>query len=114
MGKIYNIMDRLTNDKPQIQVDNDHIYTVNNSKNQAIFIKQLSDDKSIDDLQRMDMIIEAGLGKEALDYINSLKLSVPVTGVIINTIMAAIGEVELEEIEKEIEKEVKKQKGFRK
>lgn len=114
MGKIYNIMDRLTNDKPQIQIDNDHIYTVNNSKNQAIFIKQLSGDKSVDDFKRMDNIIEAGLGKEALEYINSRKFSVAENGVIINAIMAAIGEVELEEIEEEIEKEAKKQKGFRK
>jgi esterase/lipase superfamily enzyme len=104
-------MDRLTNDKPQIQIDNDHIYTVNNSKNQAIFIKQLADDKSIDDLKRMDMIIEVGLGKEAIEYVNSLNLSVANTGVVINAIMAAIGEVELEEVEKEVKKQ---SKGFRK
>jgi thermostable 8-oxoguanine DNA glycosylase len=111
MGKVYNIMDRLTNDKPQIQIDNDHIYTVNNSKNQAIFIKQLSEDKSVDEFKRMDNIIEAALGKEALDFINTLNLSVTSTSVVINAIMAAIGEVELEEVEKEVKKQ---SKGFRK
>lgn len=111
MGKVYNIMDRLTNDKPQIQIDNEHIYTVNNSKNQAIFIKQLSEDSKLDDLEKMDKIIEAGLGKEAFDYINSLNISVKATGTVVNAIMAAIGEVELEEVEQEAAKQAK---GFRK
>ncbi|SHK39718.1 hypothetical protein SAMN02745163_03753 [Clostridium cavendishii DSM 21758] len=111
MAKVYNIMDRLTNDKPVIKIDNEHEYTVNNSKNQAIFIKQLSDDEKLDDFEKIDKIIEASLGKEALDYINSLKLSVKATNTIINTIMAALNEVELEEIEQEA---VKQAKGFRK
>jgi hypothetical protein len=111
MGKVYNIMDRLTNNKPVIKIDNEHEYTVNNSKNQAIFIKQLSEDKSLDDYQMMDNIIEAALGKEALVYINGLDLSVAGTGIVINAIMAAIGEVELEEVENEVKKQ---NKNFRK
>lgn len=111
MGKVYNIMDRLTNNKPVIKIDNEHEYVVNNSKNQAIFIKQLSEDKSLDDYQKMDNIVEAALGEEALIYINSLNLSVAGTGVVINAIMAAIGEVELEEVENEVKKQ---SKNFRK
>lgn len=111
MGKVYDIMGRLTKDKPVIKIDNEHEYIVNNSKNQAIFIKQLSEDKSLDDLKRMDKIIEAGLGKEAFDYIDSLDLSVNATGTVINAIMAAISEVELEEIEKEV---ASRAKNFRK
>lgn len=111
MAKIYNIMDRLTNDKPVIKIDNEHEYTVKNSKNTAIFIKQLSEDKQLDDFQRMDNIVEAALGREALEYINSLNLSVAGTGVVINAIMAAIGEVDLEDIEEEVKKQ---SKGFRK
>jgi hypothetical protein len=111
MGKVYNIMDRLTNNKPVIKIDNEHEYTVNNSKNQAIFIKQLSVDKSLDDYQKMDNIIEAALGEDALIYINSLNLSVAGTGIVINAIMAAIGEVELEEVENEVKKQ---SKNFRK
>jgi len=111
MAKIYNIMDRLTNDKPQIQIDKDHIYTVNNSKNQAIFIKQLSEDPKLDDFEKIDKVIEAGLGKEALVYINSLNLSVKASGTIVNAVMAAIGEVELEDVEQEAAKQAK---NFRK
>lgn len=104
MGKVYDIMSRLTNNKPAIKIDEDHEYTVNNSKNQAIFIKQLAEDKKLDDFERMDKIIEAGLGKEAVDYINSLDLSVKATATIINAIMAALSEVDLEDIEQEAER----------
>lgn len=111
MGKVYDIMNRLTNNKPVIKIDDEHEYTVNNSKNQAIFIKQLAEDKKLDDFERMDKIIEAGLGKEAVNYINSLDLSVKATATIINAIMAALSEVELEDIEQEAEK---RRKEFRK
>ncbi len=107
MAQIYNIMDRLTNDKPVIKIDKDHEYKVNNSKNQAIFIKQLSEDAKIDDFERMDKIIEASLGKEAIDYINTLDLSVKAYSTVINAIMAAISEISLEEVEKVAEQEMK-------
>lgn len=107
MAQIYNIMDRLTNDKPVIKIDKDHEYKVNNSKNQAIFIKQLSEDVKIDDFERMDKIIEASLGKEAIDYINTLDLSVKAYSTVINAIMAAISEISLEEVEKVAEQEMK-------
>ncbi|MBU3208688.1 hypothetical protein KPL28_03430 [Clostridium algidicarnis] len=107
MAQIYNIMDRLTNDKPVIKIDKDHEYKVNNSKNQAIFIKQLSEDTKIDDFERMDKIIEASLGKEAIDYINSLDLSVKAYSAVINAIMAAISEISLEEVERVAEQEMK-------
>lgn len=111
MGRVYDIMDRLTNNKPVVKIDETHEYEVRNSKNNAIFIKQLSEDKSLDDFQRMDKVIEAGLGKEAAKYIDSLDLSVKATATVLNAIMAAIGEVELEEVEKEAAKQAK---GFRK
>lgn len=111
MGKVYDIMSRLTNNKPTIKIDDKHEYTVNNSKNTAIFIKQTGEDTKLDDLKKMDIIIESALGKEALEYINSLDLSLKATGTIINAIMAAISEEDLEVIEEEAKKQ---QKKFRK
>lgn len=111
MSKVYDIMSRLTNDKPVIKIDKEHEYVVNNSKNQAIFIKQLSEDTKLNDFERMDKIVEAALGKEAADYINSLNLSVKATATVINAIMAAISEMELEDVEKAAEKQMK---NFRK
>ncbi|MDP4144488.1 MAG: hypothetical protein Q8936_08410 [Bacillota bacterium] len=107
MGKVYDIINKLTNNKPVIKLAEDKIYTVNNSKNTAILIKQLSEDTAIDDFERMDKIIEAAIGNEALEYINSLNLSVATIGTIINAIMAAISELDLEEVEKEAAKQAK-------
>jgi hypothetical protein len=99
MGKIYDIMSKLTNTKPTIKIDNEHEYTVNDSKNQALFIHELSQDPNYNDIERMDKIIEAGLGEEALKYINSLNLNLKATATIVNAIMAAINDMELEEVE---------------
>lgn len=111
MAKVYDIMNRLTNEKPQIKIDEEHTYTVKNSKNTAILIKQLSEDKALDDFERMDKIVEATLGKEALEYINSLELSITATSTLISAIMAALSDMELEDIEKEAAKQTK---NFRK
>jgi hypothetical protein len=114
MGKVYDIMSRLTNNKPVVKIDEEHEYEVSNSKNQAIFIKQLMEDDKIDDFEKMDKIIEAGLGKEALDYINSLNLSLVGSSTIINTIMAALNEMDLEEMDELAEEEKKKSRFHKK
>lgn len=111
MGKVYDIMDRLTNEKPTVKIDPEHEFVINNSKNKAILITELSKDTKLNDIERMDKVIEAALGKDALDYINSLELSIKSTATIINTIMAGISEEDLETIEKEAEK---RKKEFRK
>lgn len=103
-------MDRLVNTKPSIQLAEDKVFQVNNSKNTAIAIKFVADDKKIDDFKRMDKIVELALGKKALTYIDSLELSVKAYGTVITAIMAAIGEEELEEVEKAAENEVEKLK----
>lgn len=107
MAKVYDIMNRLTNEKPVVKIDAEHEFVINNSKNKAILITELSKDTKLNDIERMDKVIEAALGKEALDYINSLELSVKSTATIINAIMAGISEEDLETIEKEAEKKIK-------
>lgn len=108
MAQVYDITNRLTNDKPIIKIDEEHEYIVNNSKNTAILIKTLAEDPNLDEFEMMDKIVEAGLGKEALDYIDSLDLSLKSYGTVMNAIMAAISEQSLEEIEKAAEVEMKK------
>ena len=96
-----------TTRKPVVKIDAEHEFVINNSKNKAILITELSKDTKLNDIERMDKVIEAALGKEALDYINSLELSVKSTATIINAIMAGISEEDLETIEKEAEKKIK-------
>ena len=110
MAKVYDIVSRLKNEKPQIRITEDKIFTVYNSKNSVILMKGIAEDNKIDETQKIDMIIEAGLGKEALDLVDSLELPTKQLAIIVSAIMAAISEVELEEMEKLADEEVKKTK----
>lgn len=106
MARVYDIISRLENgnQKPVVKVDADHEFKINNSKAAAFRIMALADDESVKEDERLEGIIKVGLGQEAFDYIESLDLSMPSYSLIINAIMAAIGDVDLEEIEEEAKK----------
>lgn len=116
MAKVYDIMNKLVNVKPTVKIDEDHEYKINNTKNNAIYIQSLvkenkkKDDKKQDDMELINKIIKASLGKEAFEYIDSKgdEWSMSAYNAIINVIMAAISNVELEEIEEMSEKEAKR------
>ena len=116
MAKVYNIMDKLVNVRPTVKIDEEHEYKINNSKNNAVYIQSLfsnnkknkSKDKEINEFEALDKIIKASLGKEAFDYIESLDLSLEGYNLIVNTIMAGISNVELEEIEEMGKKEMER------
>lgn len=110
MARAYDIAEKIknSNQKPTVKIDDEHEFEINTSKNTAIFIKAVSEDKKIDDFERMDTIVESGLGKKALDYINSKDYPMNVTNTIINVIMAAISDMTLEEMEEMAKKEAKK------
>ena len=110
MARVYDIIDKIKsgNTRPTIKIDEAHDYVINTSKNSALFIKALSEDEKLDDFEKMDKVIECGIGKEALDYINSLELSTVAYTTVVNVIMAAISDKSLEEIEKLSEEEEKK------
>lgn len=115
MAKVYDIMNKLVNVKPTLKIDEDHEYKINNTKNNAIYIQSLvkenkkKDDKKQDEMELINKIIKASLGKEAFEYIDSKgdEWSMSAYNAIINVIMAAISNVELEEIEEMSEKEAK-------
>lgn len=116
MAKVYDIMNKLVNVKPTVKIDEDHEYKINNTKNNAIYIQSLvkenkkKDDKKNDEMELINKIIKASLGKEAFEYIDSKgdEWSMSAYNAIINVIMAAISNVELEEIEEMSEKEAKR------
>ncbi|KHS56125.1 hypothetical protein QX51_15250 [Terrisporobacter othiniensis] len=119
MSRAYDIAEKLKNGskKPTVKIDETHIYEINISKNVGIFLKGLTEDSKMDDFEKIDKIIEAGIGKEALEYIDSLDLPIASYVVIVNVIMAAINDVSLEEIEEIEEMEVEstnKNNNFRK
>lgn len=106
MARVYDIISRLENgnQKPVVKIDADHEFKINNSKAAAFKMMALSEDAKIKEDERIDKIIKVGLGEEAFKYIESLNLSMPNYNLIINTIMAAVGDVDLEEMEKEVKK----------
>ncbi|EJT6498279.1 hypothetical protein ACSXBA_10655 [Clostridium perfringens] len=116
MAKVYDIMNKLVNVKPTVKIDEDHEYKINNTKNNAIYIQSLvkenkkKDDKKQDEMELINKIIKASLGKEAFEYIDSKgdEWSMSAYNAIINVIMAAISNVELEEIEEMSEKDAKR------
>lgn len=110
MARVYDIISRLENgnQKPVVKIDTDHEFKINNSKAAAFKLMALMDDSKVKESERLENIIKIGLGKEAFEYIESLGLSMPSYNLIINAIMAAIGDVDIEEIEAEAKKEKKK------
>ena len=112
MARVYDIVSRLenANQKPEIKIDEEHIYKVNNSKAVALRIMALSEDKETKETEILDKIVTLALGKEACDYINSLNLSLSAHNTIINAIIAAIGDVEIEDIEEQAKKKEKLRK----
>lgn len=116
MAKVYDIMNKLVNVKPTVKIDEYHEYKINNTKNNAIYIQSLvkenkkKDDKKQDEMELINKIIKASLGKEAFEYIDSKgdEWSMSAYNAIINVIMAAISNVELEEIEEMSDKEAKR------
>ena len=110
MARVYDIISRLENgnQKPVVKIDADHEFKINNSKAAAFRIMALADDENVKEKERLEGIIKIGLGKEAFEYIESLELSMPNYSLIINAIMAAIGDVDIEEIEEEAKKSKKK------
>lgn len=110
MSRVYDIAEKIksANEKPKIKIDDNHIYDINISKNVGIFLKGVVDDPEINEDEKMDKIIEAGLGKDALEYIKSLgdEYSTKAYATIINVIIAAISDMSLEEIEAMDEKEL--------
>lgn len=119
MPQLIDLSSRLTNERPKIQIDAEHIYEVHNSKNTAILLDEISKNEKIANFAKKDdkseKVIEAALGEEALEYIRSRNFSPTGWNLIVEAIMAAINEVELEEIEKEAKKaQGAKVKEFRK
>lgn len=109
MARSYDIVDRIANGKqrPTVKIDADHEFKINNSFPAAIAIKAYGEDKKLDDMERIKKILGTALDKEANDYIESLKLGTATYTDIINVIMAAIGDISLEEMEEIAEKQKK-------
>lgn len=99
MGKFYDISGRMDNSKSEVRIDENHIFKINTDKAVGLKIDSIHKNKELGDFEKIDQVIKVALGKEAFEYIESLKLNIPSYTVIVNAIMAALSGSELEEIE---------------
>ncbi|WP_280527240.1 Gp15 family bacteriophage protein [Clostridium sp. BJN0001] len=102
MGRAYDIVDRIANanQKPKIKLNENTEFKINNSFAAAIAIKAYSEDKELSDEERIQKIFTVALNEEAREYIKSQEYAMPVYIIILNAIMAAIANMDLEDMEK--------------
>lgn len=107
-GRKYNIADRIArgNQKPTLVLDEGHEYAINTGKSIALKLQAISEENK-DSLEEIDDVIKLALGSEAHEYIESQEYTFVVYKEIMNTIVAAFSDKDLEEVEEE-EKEGKK------
>lgn len=116
MARVYDIISRIEagNEKPIVKIDAEHEYKVNNSKAAVMRLNVMAEDEKMSEEERLDSIIKVALGKEAFEYIESLDLSMVSYNSIISAIMAAVGDISIEELEEELNKNKDKKKTPRK
>jgi hypothetical protein len=105
MGRRYNIINKITNAKERatIQIDEEHEFKINDSFPAAMAIKAYMEDKKLDDEKKIEKVLGVAFNKEANEYIKSLNLKMPGYVAIVNAVMAAIADIDLEEVEKKQE-----------
>lgn len=104
MAKCYDIVERLKakNAKPSIKLDEEHIFTVNNSKNIMLEIMAMANDAKNSEgteaqIEMVDKVIRLTLGSKAFDYIQSLDLSADAYMYLMEAIVAAMNGTDIEE-----------------
>lgn len=109
MARKYDIIERLKekNERPFIILDEEHKYSINTSKTNVMSIMAIADDKDDKqkddfekDIKTIEKIIELALGKSAFEYIISQDYTFAVYESIIDVIMAAISDKDLDDLDK--------------
>ena len=111
-SKGYNIVERLraANERPFITIEEGKTYSVNTSKTTALHLEAVNQDDKLSSVDKLDKIIEIGLGKKAFDEISEMDLSIEAIVLLVEAITAALSGEELEEV-KERFQETEKSKG---
>jgi len=102
MSKKYDIVNRLKalNDRPFICVAEGKAFSVDTGKTAGIHLMALNKDESLDEMTKIDKMIEIALGEKAAKEIDEMNLSMEALGLIVEAIGAAIGGEELSEVDK--------------
>ena len=105
MGRVYDVISRLQNknERPVIKIDEEHTYTINTSKTNVLTMvayirkkeKETQDDAE-KDIKMTDQIIKMALGEEALEYINSKDMTMAAISDIVQVIMSALTDTDVD------------------
>ena len=114
MARKYDLVERLKakNERPFLVLDEQHVYSINTSKTNALAIMALMDQRKSEeaaDLSMIDDVIRMSLGEDALQYLNAQEISIAALQEIsiaalqeiMKTIMAAMADMSLEESEQQ-------------
>lgn len=109
MARKYDLVERLKakNERPFLVLDEQHAYSINTSKTNALAIMALMDKRKSEnatDLSMIDDVIRMSLGEDALLYLNTQEISIAALQEIVKTIMAAMADMSLEESEQQAKK----------
>lgn len=119
MARKYDLVERLkaANERPFLVLDEEHVYTINTSKNNVIammammdeFERKHDDDPGHSQLEMMDKMITMALGKAGAEYIAGREdWTFDALQDVVKTISAAIANISIEEVEKRSTKPGKK------
>ncbi|OCA99385.1 hypothetical protein [Clostridium beijerinckii] len=105
MGKRYNIVNKIMNakERAEIEIDEDHVFKINDSFAAAMMIKATMEDKKLNEEKQIEKVLGVAFKPDDIKYIKSLDLKLPGYVAIVNAVMAAIADVDLDEIEKKQE-----------
>lgn len=99
MSKVIDISMRLNNEKPQLKITDELIFKVNNSKSTMLILNQKMKSTDLNDFEEIDKILEALLGKKAVEEINKMDPPMDFYQSILLGAMAAVTGEEIEELE---------------
>lgn len=100
MAKKYDIVARLNarNERPFIKITDDLTVEVDNSKTTALHFMAIEKDEELNDIERIDKMIEVAVGKKAFKEIEKLNLTLPAYEIIFEAITASLAGEDLEEV----------------
>lgn len=99
MAKIYDLTAKLTNERPKIKLSDELEFEVDDRKNTVLEIEAMMNSETINSLEAIDQALEKFLGKEVVEEINKLDLSIANYQTIFTTVMAAAMGEDVETVE---------------
>ena len=105
MSKVIDISAKLTNERPQLKLEEDKIYDIDDRKNTILILNQKIQDVDMSNLEAIDDVIKITLGEKAAKEIDAMDLSISAYQSILVAIMAAVMGEEYETAEARFRKE---------